>query len=63
MNQKPFSPKGVTERLIELIIALVVLGFIVQLVIDVIKPLIPYAVGGLMVFGVGYLIYKKRSQW
>lgn len=63
MNQQFKPAKGFAERTIEAIIALVLLRFVVQVALAVIAPYIPYALGGLLVFGVCYVIYRRRSNW
>ena len=63
MQQNNWSPKTFSERIVELVFGLLILGFIVQIVVATIRPYIPYAVLGLVIVGVGSWIYRRKSHW
>lgn len=52
-----WSPKGLPQRVLELLIGLLILSLLVQMFLAVVAPFIPYAVIGLLAFGIGYGIY------
>jgi hypothetical protein len=51
-----------TRRLTELVISLVVLTIVIQYIVEMIRPWIPYIIGACVLLLIGWFIYTRLKR-